>query len=309
MPGERKIKIIIVQGPTASGKSELAVRLAEQFSGEIVNADSMQVYRFMDIGTAKPSPDQLRRVPHHLLGIVNPDQTFSAADFCREAEKVIQDISRRGKRVIVCGGTGLYIRALTKGLMDSPPVDDALRNELKVLAGREGSVELHRRLAEVDPLAAERIHPNDQFRLIRALEVFHLTGRPISALREEHRFGTLRYDYCKIGLTMNRESLYRNIDNRVDLMVRHGFLEEVQALLDAGYPCGLKSMRSLGYRHLCNYLQGLSTLDDALQLIKRDTRRYAKRQLTWFNQDQEIKWIEYPENVAMIEHIAHDYFD
>lgn len=309
MPGERKIKIIIVQGPTASGKSELAVRLAEQFAGEIVNADSMQVYRFMDIGTAKPSPDQLRRVPHHLLGIVNPDQTFSAADFCREAEKVILDITRRGKRVIVCGGTGLYIRALTKGLMDSPPVDDDLRNELKVLAGREGNGELHRRLAEIDPLAAERIHPNDQFRIIRALEVFQLTGRPISELRGEHRFGTLRYDYCKIGLTMNREALYRNIDNRVDLMIRQGFLKEVQALLAAGYPAGLKSMRSIGYRHLCNYLQGLSTLDDALPLMKRDTRRYAKRQLTWFNQDQEIKWIEYPENVAMIEHIAHDYFD
>jgi tRNA dimethylallyltransferase len=308
MPGERKIKIIIVQGPTASGKSELAVRLAEQFSGEIVNADSMQVYRFMDIGTAKPSPDQLRRVPHHLLGIVNPDQTFSAADFCREAEKVILDITRRGKRVIVCGGTGLYIRALTKGLMDSPPVDNALRNELKVLAGREGSGELHRRLAEIDPPTAERIHPNDQFRIIRALEVFQLTGRPISELRGEHRFGTQRYDYYKIGLTMNRESLYRNIDNRVDMMIRQGFLEEVQALLAAGYPAGLKSMRSLGYRHLCNYLDGITTLDDALQLIKRDTRRYAKRQLTWFNQDQEINWIEYPENVAIIEHIAHDYF-
>lgn len=309
MPEEQKIKIIIVQGPTASGKSELAVRLAEQLSGEIVNADSMQVYRLMDIGTAKPSPDQIRRVPHHLLDIVNPDQTFSAADFCREAEKAIQDIARRGKRVIVCGGTGLYIRALTKGLMDSPPVDEDLRNELKVLAGREGNEALHRRLAEIDPLAAERIHPNDQFRTIRALEVFQLTGRPISELRGEHRFGKQRFDYCKIGLAMNRESLYRNIDNRVDLMVRQGFLEEVQALLAAGYPAGLKPMRSLGYRHLCNYLDGLTTFDDALQLIKRDTRRYAKRQLTWFNQDQEIKWIEYPENVAMIEHIAHDYFD
>jgi len=308
MPGEQKIKILIVQGPTASGKSELAVRLAEQFSGEIVNADSMQVYRFMDIGTAKPSPAQLRRVPHHLLDIVNPDQTFSAADFCREAEKVISDIARRGKRVIVCGGTGLYIRALTKGLMDSPAVDDALRNDLKELADREGSGALHRRLAEIDPLAAERIHPNDRFRIIRALEVFELTGRPISELRGEHRFGTQRYDYCKIGLIMNRESLYRNIDNRVDMMIRQGFLEEVQALLAAGYPSGLKSMRSLGYRHLCAYLEGRITFDDALQLIKRDTRRYAKRQLTWFNQDQEINWIEYPENVAIIEHIAHDYF-
>ncbi|MHC1698370.1 MAG: tRNA (adenosine(37)-N6)-dimethylallyltransferase MiaA [Geobacteraceae bacterium] len=309
MPVEQNVKIIIVQGPTASGKSELAVRLAEQFSCEIVNADSMQVYRFMDIGTAKPSAEQLCRVPHHLLGIVNPDQAFSAADFCREAEKVILDIVRRGKGVLVCGGTGLYIRALTKGLMDSPPVDAALRHELKELASREGGGELHRRLAKIDPLSAARIHPNDQFRLIRALEVYQLTGRPISELRGEHRFGTLRYNYCKIGLTTNRESLYRNIDNRVDLMIRQGFLEEVQALLAAGYPAGLKSMRSIGYRHLCNYLEGFTTLDDALQLMKRDTRRYAKRQLTWFNQDPEIKWIEYPENVAIIEHIVHDYFD
>ncbi|MGA7829194.1 MAG: tRNA (adenosine(37)-N6)-dimethylallyltransferase MiaA [Geobacteraceae bacterium] len=309
MPGKQNIKIVIVQGPTASGKSELAVRLAERFSGEIVNADSMQVYRGMDIGTAKPSADQLRRVPHHLLDIVNPDETFSAADFSRVAEKVIHDIVRRGKHVFVCGGTGLYIRALTKGLMDSPCGDEVLRNELKELASRAGGEALHLRLAEVDPVSAERIHPNDQFRIIRALEVFQLTGRPISVLREEHRFGTLRYNYCKIGLSMDRESLYRNIDNRVDLMIRQGFLEEVKALLAAGYPSGLKPMRSLGYRHLCNYLEGVIPLDDALQLMKRDTRRYAKRQLTWFNQDPEIKWIEYPENVAIIEHIVHDYFD
>jgi tRNA dimethylallyltransferase len=290
MSGKQNSKIVIVQGPTASGKSELAVRLAERFSGEIVNADSMQVYRGMDIGTAKPSADQLRRVPHHLLDVVAPDQMFSAADFSREAERVIQDIVRRGKHVFVCGGTGLYIRALTKGLMDSPPGDAALREELKELAGRIGGEALHLKLAEVDPVSAERIHPNDQFRIIRALEVFHLTGRPISELRGEHRFGTLRYDYCKIGISVDRETLYRKIDNRVDLMIRQG-------------------LRSLGYRHLCNYLEGVITLDDALQLMKRDTRRYAKRQLTWFNQDPEIKWIEYPENVAIIEHIVHDYFD
>jgi len=309
MPEKQDIKLIIVQGPTASGKSELAVRLAERFSGEIVNADSMQVYRFMDIGTAKPSAEQLQRVPHHLLDIVDPDQTFSAADFCREAEKVVVDISRRGKNIIVCGGTGLYIRALTKGLMDSPAGDAVLRKELKDLSSREGLGALHRRLAEVDSVSAERIHPNDQLRIIRALEVYQMTGRPISALRGEHRFGTLRYDYRKIGLSSDRETLYRNIDNRVDLMIRQGFLEEVKALLSAGYPSSLKPMRSLGYRHLCDYLEGVVTFEDALQLMKRDTRRYAKRQLTWFNQDSEIKWIEYPGNVAIIENIVIDYFD
>jgi tRNA dimethylallyltransferase len=305
----RDIKLIIVQGPTASGKSELAVRLAELFSGEVVNADSMQVYRSMDIGTAKPSADQLRRVPHHLLDIVDPDQTFSAADFCREAEKVIGDITRRGKNIFVCGGTGLYIRALTKGLMDSPPGDAALRTELKDLAAREGNAALHRHLREVDPLSAERIHPNDQFRIIRALEVYQMTGRPISALRGEHRFETVRYDYRKIAVSMDRESLYRNIDNRVDSMIRNGFLDEVKTLLAAGYSPRLKPMRSLGYRHLCDYLEGALSLEDAIAAMKRDTRRYAKRQLTWFNQDSEIKWIEYPENVAIIEHIVNDFFD
>jgi len=309
MPGKQGIKLVIVQGPTASGKSELAVRLAEQFSGEIINADSMQVYRSMNIGTAKPSADQRQRVPHHLLDIVDPDQTFSAADFCREAETIISDIARRGKNIIVCGGTGLYIRALTKGLMDSPAGDADLRSELQDLAIREGSGALHRRLAEVDPVSAKRIHPNDQFRIIRALEVYQLTGRPISELRGEHQFGTLRYDYRKIGLSMDRESLYRNVDNRVDLMIGQGFLEEVKALLAAGYSSNLKPMRSLGYRQLCNYLEGDIPFADVIQLIKRDTRRYAKRQLTWFNQDPEIKWIEYPGNVAIIENIVIDYFD
>jgi len=309
MPGKQEIKLVIVQGPTASGKSELAVRLAEQFAGEIINADSMQVYRSMNIGTAKPSADQRRRVPHHLLDIVDPDQTFSAADFCREAEMIISDIARRGKNIIVCGGTGLYIRALTKGLMDSPAGDADLRSELQDLAIREGSGVLYRRLAEVDPVSAKRIHPNDQFRIIRALEVYQLTGRPISELRGEHQFGTLRYDYCKIGLSMDRESLYRNVDNRVDLMLGQGFLEEVKGLLAAGYSSNLKPMRSLGYRQLCNYLEGDILFEDVIQLIKRDTRRYAKRQLTWFNQDPEIKWIEYPGNVAIIEHIVNDFFD
>jgi len=304
-----KIQLVIVQGPTASGKSELVVRLAEHFSGEVVNADSMQVYRSMDIGTAKPSAEQLRRVPHHLLDIVAPDQPFSAADFCREAGEVIADIARRGKRVFICGGTGLYIRALTRGLMESPPGDDAFRLELKELANREGNAALHRRLVALDPVSAVRIHPNDQFRVIRALEVYRITGRPISQLRGEHRFGALRYDYCKIGLSVNREALYRNIDNRVDSMIGNGFLAEVQSLLAAGYSPGLKPLRSIGYRHMCDFLAGLVSFEEAVQLMKRDTRRYAKRQLTWFNQDFEIKWIEYPENVAIIEHIVDDYFD
>ncbi len=305
----RNIKLIIVQGPTASGKSELAVRLAELFSGEIVNADSMQVYRYMDIGTAKPTPEQMRRVPHHLIDIVDPDQPFSAADFRREAEKVIADIAGRGRKVIVCGGTGMYIRALARGLMASPGGDEALRDELRELAGREGNEALHRRLAEVDPDSAARIHYNDRFRVIRALEVYRITGQPVSHLRLVHGFDSVHYNYLKIGLSLERSTLYRNIDNRVDSMIINGFLDEVKALLFAGYPADLKPMRSLGYRHMCDYIEGAVSFGDAVTLMKRDTRRYAKRQLTWFNRDSEIKWIEYPENVAIIEHIVNDHFD
>jgi tRNA dimethylallyltransferase len=302
-------KILIVQGPTASGKSDLAIRLAESFSGEIVNADSMQIYRRMDIGTAKPSPEQLRRVPHHLLDTVDPDQPFSASDFCRAADAAIAGIISRGKRVIVCGGTGLYIRALTKGLLDSPGGDEALRDELRAYAETAGSAALHARLAHIDPGAALLIHPNDQFRIIRALELCQITGRPVSELRSEHGFAQDRYRTLKIGLDCERAKLYDRIDARVELMLQNGFVAEVHALLSAGYSHDLKPLRSLGYRQLCDYLRGELSLDDAVTLIKRDTRHYAKRQLTWFRRDGEINWIEYPENVAIIERIVDDFFD
>jgi len=307
--GPSAVKLLIILGPTASGKTGLAVRLAEECGGEILNADSMQVYRRMDIGAAKPSPDQLGRARHHLLDLVEPDQPFSAADFRREAEAAIADIAARGKRVIVCGGTGLYIKALTRGLMESPGSDEALRSELKELAEREGGEELHRRLSLVDPVAAARLHPNDQVRIIRALEVHRLTGRPISEHMGEHRFGGENYQCLKIGLSTDRETLYRTIDNRVEQMLGNGLVEEVRALLAAGYSPELKPMRSIGYSQVCGYLAGEYSLDEAVRLIKRDTRRYAKRQLTWFNRDPEIKWIEYPENLAMIVQNVNDFFD
>lgn len=297
---EERIRLVVIQGPTASGKSELAVRLAERFDGEIVNADSMQVYRRMDVGTAKPSPDLLARVPHHLLDICDPDADFSAADFLRHASRAIEEIHRRGKRVFLVGGTGLYIKTLIRGLVDFPGGNDAIREELEALGRTEGVAELHRRLAEVDPAAAARLHPNDRLRVVRALEVFLMTGRPLSAYHEEHRFAEERYDTLKLGIAVERELLYRRIEERVDRMVAEGLVEEVRGLLAAGWAPSLKAMGAIGYREVCAHLAGGLSIEEAVRLIKQNTRNYAKRQMTWFRKDPEIIWVEYPEKFDSI---------
>lgn len=295
-----KPPIVIVAGPTASGKTELALRLAEQSNAEIVNADSMQVYRGLDIGTAKPSPEELGRVPHHLIDIAEPDCNFSASDFRLAAEEAIRDITGRGKNVIVVGGTGLYIRALLQGLVDSPRGKVEIRQSLAEQSQREGKEAMLARLMQVDPVTALRLHPNDQVRIIRALEVYYETGRPISAFRDDHGFGGDYYRSLKIGIHVDRAELYERIDRRVDTMMELGLLQEVEKLLHAGYRPDLKSMRSIGYRQVCSLLGGEYTYDEAVSLIKRDTRRYAKRQLTWFRTDPEIKWVEYPGNFDSI---------
>lgn len=294
MKEEEKTRLVIVQGPTASGKSALALELAERIGGEIVNADSMQVYRGMDIGTAKPSQEERRRVPHHLYDIVDPKVNFTAADFREHASRAIADIERRGKRVILVGGTGLYIRILTQGLVASPGGDDNIRRELEDQAHGEGLESLHRRLAAVDPVAAARLHPNDGVRIVRALEVFLLTGRPLSVFQEAHRFADEPYRCLKLGITVERELLYRRVEERVDRMIAEGLVEEVRGLLSAGYPATLKAMGSIGYREICAYLAGEFSLDEAVRLIKQNTRQYAKRQMTWFRRDSEIIWVEYP---------------
>jgi tRNA dimethylallyltransferase len=293
-------KVVIILGPTSSGKSDLALSLAEKFRGEIVNADSMQVYRGMDIGTAKPSRQDLQRVPHHLVDLVTPDVNFTASDFRREATEAIRDILARGKRAFIAGGTGLYLKVLLQGLVDSPRGSDEIRSKLRDLAAKKGNAGLLELLAEHDPVTAATLHPNDQVRIIRALEVFFQTGSPISRVREEHGFSENSYDCLKIGPKVEREELYRRIDSRVDDMISRGFEQEVRNLLNKGCGPELKSMRAIGYKEMCAYFNGCFPLEEAIRLIKRNTRHYAKRQLTWFSREKDIYWLEYPGNFVTI---------
>jgi len=287
-------RILVIVGPTASGKSDLALRLARELDAEIVNADSMQVYRGMNIGTAKPTPEQRAHVPHHLIDVAEPDRLFSAADFAEAADEAIRAITGRGKRVIVVGGTGLYIRALLKGLVDSPSGAGAVRSALQEEAAQMGNEAMLERLRQVDPELAARMHPNNLVRIIRALEVHRLTGVPLSRHQQEHSFSARRYDALQIGISVDRKELYGRIEARVDRMLAEGLPAEVRGLLAQGFGRSLKAMRSIGYKEVAAYLSGELSLEEAAQLMKRDTRRYAKRQLTWFNADRDILWFEYP---------------
>jgi tRNA dimethylallyltransferase len=303
-----KAKLVIILGPTASGKTELAVRLAERFDGEIVSADSLQVYRGMDIGTAKPSIEVRSRIPHYLIDIIDPDAEFTASRFRREAGLAIEDIVRRGKKVFLVGGTGLYIKALLKGLADTPVGGGPIRRELEEKAREVGGDELLRRLAEVDPETARSLHPNDLVRIIRALEVYLQTGCPISRFRSDHRFAGDHYDHLTIGIDVDRGELYRRIEQRVDRMIGEGLVREVEALLAAGFTPLHKPIRAIGYKEICSFLAGDCSLDEAVMLIKRDSRRYAKRQMTWLKTDHEIKWVEYPEEFVNICNYVIEFF-
>lgn len=283
-------KIIVIAGPTASGKTEIAVGLARAIGGEVVNADSMQVYRGMDIGTAKPSESEKEGVPHHMLDVVAPDTDFNAAAYRETAAPIVHDIARRGRTCLVVGGTGLYIKALTGGIFDCPPSDPALRKSLLALYDEQGAGVLHSRLGGLDPEAALKIHPNDRLRVTRALEIIHLTGRMPSRLADAHRFEDRPFDVLFLCLGPDRRKLYRRIDLRVLRMVESGLVEETASLLAAGFGPDLKAMKGLGYRHMVGYLERRWTLDQAVESLQRDTRRYAKRQMTWFRKVPNAVW-------------------
>lgn len=293
--------VLAVVGPTATGKTDLGVLLAELLKGEIISADCMAVYQGMDIGTAKPSPEQRQRVRFHLIDVCRPNEPFSVAKFQQMALEAIEQIRGRGVLPLVVGGTGLYVKALLDGFQIPPTAaNEALRRELWQEVRQGGSASLHARLQQVDPQAASRIHPNDAVRIIRALEVYFVTGRPISEWQSSQpssQIGRAR----RFGLTLPREMLYRRINERVEQMIARGWLDEVRRLLEAGYDPALPAMRSLGYAELVQVVRGKMTLAEAVARIQRETRRFAKRQLTWFRAYKQIEWIDTSQGV---EHTA-----
>lgn len=291
MEGKR---ILVLVGPTAVGKSSLGMRMAPELNAEIVSADSMQIYRGMDIGTGKPTADERRHVPHHLIDMVDPDEPFHAVQYRREADKAIEEIHARGKTVLVVGGTGLYVRVLLHGLFDDPGVKTFESCEEKISHYKSLGNDPHKMLQELDPEAARRIHPNDRMRARRALEVFSRTGQSITSFQERHGFRQDRYEALILGLTMERGRLFERINARVDEMLRRGLQEEVRTLLARGHPPDSHSMRSLGYRHMTKVVLGELEMSEAVRMFKRDTRHYAKRQYTWFYNQEKVDWFSAP---------------
>ena len=284
-------KVLAVVGPTASGKTWLAVQLAKRFGGEVISCDSMQVYRYMDIGTAKPTVREMEGVPHHLVDFLEPDQPFSVAEYLQLARQAASEIHGRGRLPILAGGTGLYLDAfLTNTSFTQIQRDDRLRRELEQLGREKGPDYLHRLLEQADPDLAQKLHPNNMGRVIRALEVYQLTGIPMSWHQAQSRRKPPDFQSCMIGLDcQDRAHLYDRINRRVDLMMEQGLLEEARTLKERGFS-GTAS-QAIGYKELFGYLEGTASLETAVETLKQSTRRYAKRQLTWFRRNPDIHWI------------------
>lgn len=287
------MRIPVIVGATASGKTGVAIELAKRIDGEIISADSMQIYKTMNIGTAKPTVEETEGIPHHLIDCVAPDENFSVARFVQEAEASIAEIMGRGKCPIVVGGTGLYINGLTLPWSfetedTNPKVRARLEREIK----KVGSDSMHRLLERIDPESAKEIHPNNAKRIVRALEIYEVTGMTKSQSDTQGQHRKCTYEYTMMGLRMDRQQLYKNIDRRVDNMIAAGLLDEVQALINRGYSRDLVSLKAIGYKEFFPYFDGEMSFDETLRILKRDTRHFAKRQLTWFRKDQRIKWFD-----------------
>lgn len=285
--------LVILTGPTAVGKTELSVALAKAIGGEIISADSMQVYRHMDIGSAKVTREEMAGVPHHLIDVLEPTEEFNVVMFQRMAAQAVEEICSRGHIPVLVGGTGFYIQALLYDIdFTENDEDTALRHSLEELAGREGPEALYERLRQVDPESCESIHAHNVKRVIRAIEFYEKTGKKISAHNQEQRQNVSPYRFAYFVLNDDRETVYRRINARVDLMMEKGLVEEVRALRAMGCRRGMVSMQGLGYKEILSYLEGEISLEEAVSLIKRDTRHFAKRQITWFKREKEVIWVE-----------------
>jgi len=287
-----RIPLVVICSPTATGKTALALSLAEGFGGQIINADSLQVYRYLDIGTAKPTPAEQERVKHHLIDVVDPDEEFNAAVYADRARAVVEQLADAAKPVFVVGGTGLYIRALLQGMIATPPVDEKIRNHYRQLRDHHGKGYLFELLRKRDPEAALRINPHDAVRIIRALEVLEQSGESIIALQQKHAFADCPYDVCKIGLHVERTELKKRIIVRTARMMEAGLVGEVRGLLTRGYSEALKPLQSLGYKQVIEFIGGRWGWDRTLEQIHRETWQYSKRQMTWFSADKSITWFE-----------------
>ena len=304
----KKKPLLILTGPTAVGKTAASIKLAKAIDGEIISADSMQIYQYMNIGTAKITPEEMAGVPHYLVDEITPDTPFHVYEFKKMAEEAMETIRSRGKIPIIAGGTGFYIQALLYDVDFCEEEDEerSYRHELEQLAGEKGSEHLHGILREVDPVSAEKIHPNNKKRVIRALEYFHETGTPISAHNFEQRQKESPYNFLYVVLTMERPRLYEQINRRVDLMFQKGLLEEARNLLEMGCTSDMVSMQAIGYKELFPYFEGKISEEEAREQIKKDTRHFAKRQLTWFRRERDVTFLEkerFPDEDAVVSEI------
>jgi len=316
MSEQMRDNLLVILGPTAVGKTSLSVQIAKEFSGEIISGDSMQVYQGLDIGTAKITDREKDGVPHYLIDCYSPDHPFSAAEFQELAEKKISEINKKNHLPIIVGGTGLYIKSIThKYQFPEAAGNEELRKELYLFAEQSGKEALHKRLADVDPIASKRLHVNDLKRVVRALEVYYSLGKTLSEILEEQQ-NSSSYNLLMLGLTMERSLLYERINQRVDIMIANGLVEEVQGLLDQGFDERYNSMQGIGYKEIIQYLRGEITLEQAIFLIKQGSRRFAKRQLSWFRQIPDINWFDFTnnanenrtENIKSIYHLIAGYF-
>lgn len=296
-------KIVVILGPTSSGKSDLACELSKHFNFEIINADSLQIYKYLDIGTAKPDLKILDSVPHHLISIIKPDEQFNAGIYREKANEVIDILHNRNKKILIVGGTYLYVRVLIEGLIEGVEPDTSFRDELKALRAAYGTEHIYNNLKDIDPESALSINENDYVRMERALEVYHLTGQKMSDMQKEHGFSKKKYNVFKIGIDIERELLKKIIERRLDNMMDRGFTSEVKSLRERGYDKSLKPMQSIGYKEINDYLDGVMSLEDAREKIIINTRRLAKRQMTWLRRDKEINWYKIPQD---FKHILED---